>query len=166
MDRGLVVFHGDSANAIKSYEDLNTDSTQSLTKNEIIIWDKRLAVESIDLVPDQIETGDQVCVRIRYRSDTQFELGALLCNLKSATGVLVANYDSNVAGSRLHLLPGTNEILINLGHLSLTRGNYIFSIGAYDLSRKVSYFHAPEHKVLYVDGKMVTTAFLQMGATL
>ena len=69
-----------------------------------------------------------------------------------------------MSGARLHLATGTNEIVIDLGELWLTRGEYIFSVAAYDPSRKISYFHAPEHKVLCVDGQMVTTAFLQMGA--
>ena len=166
MDRGQVRHYGDVTDGITLYEEINAEDGLDPLKEHVLVWNDTLTIESIDLVPDQISTGDNVRVEMRDESDADLEVGALLCNFRTISGIAVAKYDSKLSGDSFVLKKGRNVLEVDLGRIRFTSGDYVFTISATDPSGKIYYFNALDHKLLHVEGNMKTVAFVQMGSNL
>ena len=166
LDRGRVMHHGDVTEGIGRYEEINQEDGFYRVNGEVAVWHDDLTIESIDLQPERIATGEPLRVVMRYHCANDIELGAIICNFKTQSGILVAKYDSSVTGESFTLKRGANVLRVDLGRIRFTSNTYVFSMTGVDPSGKLYCFNAQEHKCLRVDGEMKTTALVQMGPTL
>ena len=146
LDRGQVQHHGDVTEGIRRYEEINEVDGFYRINGEIAVWNDDLTIESIELQPERISTGDPLRVEIHYHCASDVELGSIICNFKTQSGILVAKYDSSVTGESFTLKRGSNMLQVELGRIRFTSNTYVFSIMGVDQSGKLYYFNAQEHK--------------------
>lgn len=166
LDRGQILHYGDVTEGITHYEKINEVNGSDRINGEIAVWNDDLSIESIELQPAQIATGDPLRVEMRYHCTNDIPLGSIICNFKTQSGVLVAKYDSSVTGESFTLKQGSNILQVDLGRIRFTSNSYVFSMMGVDPSGKLYYFNAQDHKCIQVLGDMKTTALIQMGSTL
>jgi len=162
LSRGNIIFLGEPALGITKYMQENSDSDRQLNRS-CDVWKEELKIESIQVCPSQIRSGEPVHVIVNYISEHFQMIGCLRCNFVNEMMVLVADYDSVVRGHHYYLQKGRHTLQVPLGRLPLTRGNYALNIAVFDESKKVSLFHAYDQPGIMVDGSMVTTSIIEMG---
>lgn len=161
LDKGKVTYQGDVYNGLLRY--MSSFKKLDSKMGELFNFHPDVKVNEIILEPQKINSGDRLLVRVRYESKRDLPIGSLRCNFKNRADGLVADYASDYMGHEFYLLAGQHELVADMGEIRLATGEYVFNIAAFDETKQVALFHAHTIATLYVQGRLPTSAVMEMG---